>query len=29
MKDWFDDAEQIRQAELALTLYVYETRKDG
>lgn len=29
MKEWFDDGEQIRRAEMALTLYVYETRKDG
>lgn len=26
---WFNDKDQINQAELALTLYVYETRKDG
>lgn len=28
MKNWFDDDEQIRQVEMALTLYLYETRKD-
>lgn len=29
MKEWYEDAEQIRQAEMALILYVYETRKEG
>lgn len=28
MREWFDDSEQIRRAEMALLLYVYETRKD-
>ena len=29
MKDWYDDEVQLQQAEMALILYVYETRKDG
>lgn len=29
MKDWYEDETQLRQAEMALILYVYETRKDG
>lgn len=28
MHDWFEDAEQIRQTELALLLYIYEIRED-
>ncbi|GKS80586.1 type III-A CRISPR-associated protein Cas10/Csm1 [Ligilactobacillus pabuli] len=29
MKNWFDSDREIKQVELALILYVYETRKEG
>ena len=29
MIDWFNDNDEIKRAEMALMLYIYEIREDG